>query len=79
MTFVIFWKEKGELAANLTKGYLESEGVPTKIASYSSGNKGSSPGAVFGIYVEEEDIEKATKILEERNKNFENDEDMKIK
>ena len=62
------YQAKGEMDANITKGYIESFGLKSSV---SATNKGTSKnprvstgeGILFDIFVEEKDVKEVKKIL----------------
>jgi hypothetical protein len=71
MSFVQVYVAKGEIEASVIKGLFESVGIKSKISliennlpsRYGGTNTINGP---HGVYVEEEKVEEAKKVLSER-------------
>ena len=68
MTKIIASIEQGEFNAQITKGFLESSNIIATVGPYSAGYKtGTATRTEFAVFVEEKDLDEATKLLKERD------------
>lgn len=70
MTLVQIAEEKNEIEASIIKGYLESVGIEASIGTTNNNEILHAYNAItnvpFGVYVEEDRVEEAKRILVER-------------